>query len=119
MIIFTDKHFIEKAMNLVKNNTGLVAVISDCEVQDETIKTSRIYYSSYPHGTVVSGRTFLLDVVAQKVQTTHLSTVYNRSKAIEIGFYNHDILSSDFESIYRLCLYGNLGYLKGIARSMA
>lgn len=39
---------------------------------------------------------------------SHLSTVYNRSKATKIGFYEHDILNSDLESMLKLALHGSV-----------
>lgn len=43
---------------------------------------------------------------------SHLSTVFNRKKAIEIDFYRLDIASSDMESFLRLALHGKVVLVK-------
>jgi len=39
---------------------------------------------------------------------SHMGTMYKRDVAIEVGFYQNDILSSDIESILKLALFGNV-----------
>ncbi len=109
--LFTDTNFISKAMNLVKENDQLVAVIANCTVQNEQSGSRILYQTGYTNEQVVSGITFLQDIAGQKAQTTHLSTIYKRSIATSIDFYRLDILSSDFESIYRLSLHGDIASL--------
>lgn len=41
----------------------------------------------------------------------HLSTLYNRSYAMAIGFYQENILSSDWESILKLLLNNRIGFI--------
>ena len=111
-----DPAFISLAVKQIeKNNDHLVAVIANSLVLDEKNNSSVLYSSNYTDEQLVSGRQFLQDVAAQRAQTTHLSTLYNRQKAMETGFYHLDILSSDFESIYRLALQGDIVYLKTTA----
>ena len=43
---------------------------------------------------------------------SHLSTVFNRKKAVEIDFYRLDISSSDIESFLRLALHGQVILIK-------
>jgi glycosyltransferase involved in cell wall biosynthesis len=45
---------------------------------------------------------------------SHLSTFYNRRKAMEVGFYNDDVLSADMESILKLSLHGDVILLKKV-----
>lgn len=45
----------------------------------------------------------------------HMAAVYDRKKAMEIGFYTKDILSSDKESLLRLVLHGRVRLLPIIA----
>lgn len=113
--LFTDPDLISKAMNLVKDNGQLVAVIANCEVKDEPSESRIIYSTGYTDKQVVTGTTFLQDIADQKAQTTHLSTVFKRSIATGIDFYRLDILSSDFESIYRLALHGDIACLDTVA----
>jgi len=43
---------------------------------------------------------------------SHLSTLYNRKLALKIGFYQHNIISTDKESFLRLALLGNVLLIK-------
>jgi glycosyltransferase involved in cell wall biosynthesis len=109
---FIDKDFISNAVKLAQENPAAVAVIADCEVLMEQKGESILYTSKYQNGELIEGVQFLQDVRKQQAQTTHLTTIYNRSKAIAINFYQLDILSSDFESLYRLLLCGSVVYYK-------
>ena len=109
---FTDPEFISDAVKMIKQNNHAVAVIADCLVLDEQNGKRNLYSSQYSHEQLVDGIRFLKDIQLQKAQTTHLTTLYNREKAIDIHFYNSNIMSSDFESLYRLVLHGSVIYLK-------
>lgn len=39
---------------------------------------------------------------------SHLTTIYNRQKALEIGFYEYNTLTTDFESMMKLSFYGEV-----------
>ena len=110
-----DENFITKAVEMILTNINIVAVVADCERYDEKNNTAIVYTSNYNDRQVVNGVDFLNAIAERKAQTTHLTTLYNRQKAIEIDFYRLNILSSDFESIYRLFLHGSAIYLKTIA----
>jgi hypothetical protein len=45
---------------------------------------------------------------------SHMTTLYNRRKALALDFYRYDILSSDMESLLRLALCGNVVLSKRI-----
>lgn len=109
---FTDPEFIAKAVQLIAQKNNIVAVMADCTLLDELTGKKILYTSHYMNEQQVEGIQFLKDVQLQKAQTTHLTTMYNRQKAIDIHFYNVNILSSDFESLYRLLLHGSIIYLK-------
>jgi glycosyltransferase involved in cell wall biosynthesis len=108
---FTDPGFISRAATFIQQNKSLVAVIADCTLLDETNNSRFLYSSAYADGQLVSGLQFLKDVAAQQAQTTHAGTLYKRKKAMDLDFYRNDILGSDFESIYRLALTGDMLYL--------
>ncbi len=40
----------------------------------------------------------------------HLTSLYRRDIAMDVGFYRHNIMSSDQESIFRLIMHGNILY---------
>lgn len=109
---FIDKNFITNAVKFAQENPAAVAVIADCEVLMEQKGETILYTSKYKNGELVGGVRFLEDVQKQEAQTTHLTTMYDRAKAMAINFYQLDIISSDFESLYRLLLQGPVVYYK-------
>ena len=109
-----DENFIAKAVEMILVNTKIVAIVADCERYDEKNNTAIVFTSNYNDKEIIEGIQFLNAIAEGKAQTTHLTTLYNRQKAIEIDFYRLNILSSDFESIYRLFLHGSVIYLKSV-----
>ena len=109
-----DENFIQEAVEMITMNTNIVAVVADCERCDEANNKTIIYTSSFNNNELIEGTIFLNAIAQQQAQTTHLTTLYNRHKAMEIDFYRINILSADFESIYRLLLHGNVFYFKKV-----
>ena len=104
----TDHSFISKAINWIGqyDNVVMVAASSERLVDD---KPDYIVRSKYEHElSCIDGKTYFLDLPEGKAYFSHLSTLYNRAKAMALNFYGEDILSADFESLYRLILTGNI-----------
>lgn len=53
---------------------------------------------------VYDGDAFLFSMPRNPVRLQHLSTLYNRSAALNLDFYRADIISSDYESLFRLII---------------
>lgn len=51
---------------------------------------------------VYDGDEFLFSMPRNPVRLQHLATLYNRMTALELDFYRTDIISSDYESLFRL-----------------
>lgn len=63
-------------------------------------------------GRAMSGSQFFLQHPPfRKVGFFHMATMYRRDAAIQVGFYTQEILSSDFESFYRLILGRKLSFV--------
>jgi hypothetical protein len=52
---------------------------------------------------VIPARDYLLDYFKRNA-FSHLATLYRRDLALDLGFYQKDILSTDLDSILRLCI---------------
>lgn len=65
---------------------------------------------------VIDGNAFFLRFPPfETIVPLHATCLYHRASALEIGFYTHDILSSDFESFYRLMLDHKVGFVDEVA----
>ncbi len=106
----TDDNFIKESICFFnkyresEKNADMLVACKQYNKNDEIIKqTHRI------KGNIlfISGVEFVLEL-NKKYEFSHLTTIYNRTKAIKHNFFRCDIISSDKESILRLALDGNV-----------
>lgn len=105
---FNDTTFIEQAMQFAVAHSKLV-MISGVFVDlspEGRLKPStsnaggeRVYHPSEAYVSLLEGTYFPF----------HGSTLYKRQLAVNIGFYQHDIISADLESLLRLIQTGYVG----------
>jgi glycosyltransferase involved in cell wall biosynthesis len=104
---FTDPDFISEAVKRINASKNVIMVVArvttktnDCEV-----------VSDIPDIKTIAGMEILRKLPDPEYLIKHMAAVYARSPAIRIGFYRNYAVSSDWESLYRLCLRGNVEYL--------
>ena len=104
----TDPAFISKSMQWIKTYDDVVMVAGACQRMVNE-KQDYIIHSKHSEELLcIDGKKYFLGLPAQEMYFSHLTTIYNRKRAMDIDFYGEDILSADFESIYRLILTGNI-----------
>ncbi len=104
----TDNSFISKAISWIQQYENVIMVAGCCERQVDG-KLDYIVRSKYDTElSCIDGKKYFLDLPEGRSYFSHLSTLYNRAKAMALNFYCEDILSADFESLYRLILTGNV-----------
>lgn len=105
---YTTKDFITEAIDCISkedNNTVMV-------VARATRKTSFSEFISEIHNyRERTGIEILLKLPQKNYLLMHMAVIYSRKHAMDIGFYNIDVISSDWESLYRLSLRGRVRYL--------
>jgi len=98
--------YIEEAIGLVAINENVVFVQAG-----EIMKNKKAEIEKLPkikeEFLFLSGRDYFLNFNID-YHFSHMATMYKRDVAIEVGFYQNDILSSDIESILKLALFGNV-----------
>lgn len=113
--ILTDNNFISDAVIYLKKNQNIVLVTAACIRTINSIIDYTIVSGYNEDVCIVSGKDFFLDIATQKAWISHLTSLYNRKKAVTLNFYHHDILSSDYESLFRLILTGDVLVFKKVA----
>jgi glycosyltransferase involved in cell wall biosynthesis len=105
---FTDPAFISHAMELIeKNGNDAIAFYQG----NHDIGKLKTIFTNY---TVLSDEEILVEgkdyfrLFPRIQRNTHCATLYNRAKALPIGFYSFDCLFSDFHSLSRLALTGKI-----------
>lgn len=111
-----DKTYISKCVKIVtgkgKNNVVLVQAGNRVKNMDseKIINNSPKINSSIAY---LKGIDYFFNFLKLNAGS-HCSTFYNRTKAIQAGFYSHDNISSDGESIFKLSLNGDVVLMKKI-----
>ena len=59
----------------------------------------------------MDGTEYILSLPRPKARMHHLSALYDRSAAMAIDFYRADIVSSDYESLFRLAIDHRIAYI--------
>jgi len=102
---FTDKFFIEKAVNVSSVDSDIVLISADrIEVSMDLSHQHEKVKVSEERVTIHDGNEIFLGIPKKKYQLYHLTSLYKGKYAKAIDFYNADIISSDYESLYRLVL---------------
>ena len=107
---YIDNNFISNAMKLIGLHQNIVLVSARCK----TITPTRELLSGLSENKVISGFTMLENLTKSEYRFKHMTTLYNRKLAMEIGFYRIDLLSADWESLYKLVSCGNVAYLSDV-----
>lgn len=110
---FIDYFFIENAMDALKSNPDSSVLMICANRYESTDNIPTTINNSY-NWQRYHGKDILLNSCNKNrdVHIWHLATLYNREKAISIGFYNKNIISCDQESLFRLLLHGDILYSK-------
>lgn len=101
-----DSSFVSSAMEEVGSHDKVVAVIGG-QRSFEVTSECRDLVPTQKSVEVIDGQRFFLDWDTQSV-VPHLGVVYRRYLALDLDFYRYDILSTDWESLRRLVLNGNV-----------
>ncbi len=114
----TDPEYIDDAIRSVYDDDNVVLIVGG----NRMLEPDGLYVTRLPTKRRlerVDGASFFLGWYEYSV-IPHLSTLYRRDVAINIGFYEKNILSSDWESLRRLALHGDvllLGRVVGVWRA--
>lgn len=104
----TDPYYISKAVGWISQQKNVVMVTGAVERLIDG-KLHYVIHSDYGEElSCVDGKDYFLNIPSKKTYFSHLATLYHRQKAMELGFYGEDIISADYESLYRLVLTGNV-----------
>jgi glycosyltransferase involved in cell wall biosynthesis len=107
---FTDPEFIAEAVQRIGNDGDVVMVVA----QVATRSPGSGDVSQVPPDENLSGLEILRRLPARPYLLKHLGTLYARQPAMAIGFYRSEVISSDWESLYRLSLRGKVKYLRRV-----
>jgi glycosyltransferase involved in cell wall biosynthesis len=110
----TNAKYISQAVTLIQSDPKIVLVIS------KVFKSGRddeVMNENWPYSDIVDGTEFFLKHPpgGSSLGPSHLSALYERDSALELDFYRSDIISTDFESLYRLMTGRRIGFINEVA----
>lgn len=108
----TDSSFISKAVKQIQKN-NLVMIFAKQKVFIEKKKKFIEDRMNDKLPEAMKGNHLFLNYF-KGYSIPHLSTLYNRRYAMSIGYYQKNILSSDWESVLRLMLNKNVGFMGSV-----
>ncbi|MGE5139781.1 MAG: glycosyltransferase family 2 protein [Rudaea sp.] len=104
---YTDREFISKAIAAIGDGDATVIVAArTCWQQG-----GRQIVSGSPGNRSLSGLRVLSRMPGSDYHFQHMATLYRRELACEVGFYRRDCISSDWESLCRLALRGQVIFM--------
>src|SRR5215203_2133464 len=103
----TDNDFIQKAIDVIVDNPQVVLVQGLCQVEDKLGNRKEVAHAQINSVQIINGKNFLLSY-PERYNIQHLAALYDRRKAMEIDFYRSNTLRSDYESLLRLALRGDV-----------
>jgi galactoside O-acetyltransferase len=105
--------YISEAVDILCNDDNLVCVFAKIKYYE--VFSNRIKYNSSINKLLpvkMSGEDFYyMYVFYDNISVNHLTLLYNRQKAMEVGFYEENIIFSDAYSFAKLIKNSNLAYI--------
>ena len=107
---FVDKHFVSMAIEQIVKHKNVIIVAAKLMVLGPNYKR---VYPRIEATKCINGFDIFLEW--HKNPLTHLGSMYNKKIACDINFYQHNILSTDSESLLKILLCGNVVLLNIVA----
>ncbi len=107
---WTDAGFISKAMKIFLEHENIALVFGDVRVH---ITARDIFLEDEMHKNlplVMDGNWFFMEY-PKGYSLPHLACLYDRKRAIELGFYTNEAISGDWESLLKIIQGKQMGYI--------
>lgn len=112
--LLLDRTYISRCVNLVTEVKDLVLVYGIRQEVGEDFRFTdlRSTFEEKYSFSIFDGKEFFFSIPGRRNnRLNHLTCLYNRNLAMQIDFYRLPIISADYESLYRLILFGKVGFL--------
>src|SRR5262245_37432906 len=113
--LLLNPHYIARAVELAESQTDIVLLFGK-QLIGADVASASVSNEAPGLPAVMDGSTFFLEHPPfLGIEPKALTTLVRRKAAIDIDFYRYKILSSDFESYYRLMVGHRIAFLDEIA----
>lgn len=109
--LLSNNYIYEAMKALNDNNSENVVLLCADRYESDELDLGNLRKPDYSWGSY-SGKELLLGYFSRDrlFKIWHLTSLYRRDLAMDVGFYCHDITSSDQESLFRLIMHGDVLY---------
>jgi glycosyltransferase involved in cell wall biosynthesis len=105
-----DNNYISEAVELFEQNPGMILVMAKHKTLFDLDNTLISDGMTHPLKPVSDGNELFINYW-KGISIPHLTSLYKRQYALEIGYYVEDIQSTDWESVLRLILGHKVGFI--------
>ena len=107
----SDPSYLSDAMSLVEGEPETDLVFANAtRLRDDLDGQLQSSHENQGLPPMSDGRDLFLRLATENISLFHNTCLYRRQKAINIGFYQHDLISSDWESLHRYILTGKVAF---------
>ncbi len=111
-----DPSYVSKAMKVVSKEPGIELVFANAaRLREDLDGQIQPAHENQALPELMEGCDLFLLLASRKISLFHNTTLYKREKAIQMGFYRKNIISSDWESLHRYILSGKVAHLNEVA----
>jgi len=108
---YTDTGFISAAIAAAQADPDILMIVARRAVE---VDGNVVHETQLPSEGILDGYGVLLGMPNPLYHFSHMATLYRRVDAMKTGFYERDLISSDWDSLYRLALRGKVAYLNRV-----
>ena len=106
-----DSSYISKAMRLAQTDSTIDLIFANAyRLRDDIDGSLRKSDHNEHLPNLLEGKDLFLRFATEKLSLDHLTCVYKVQKARDIDFYRANIISADWESLFRYILTGRVAY---------
>jgi glycosyltransferase involved in cell wall biosynthesis len=111
----SNPHYVSHAVREAQSDPSIVLVVGDRFEFDQRTHSLMEVRAGRSVPPVMDGTAVFLTYPSGGIRFHHLSALYRRDRALEVGFYRAKIASTDWESLLRLVLGGKIAYVQEVA----
>jgi len=111
-----DSAYLSKAMQITASDASIDLVFSNAARLDSNDGGNLVAaHENKGLPNILDGRELFLKLAKEDISLFHSTAIYQRDKAMALDFYRSNIISSDWESLHRYILGGNVAFIDTIA----
>ena len=109
-----NNQFLTKVVKTINENSGIVMIFGREMVFTESSKTFSLRNTNSNISQILDGTEVFFNKRALGINFYHLSTVYSRRAAIDVGFYDVDCLGADTISLMKLLIKNKIAFINEV-----